>query len=111
MVRQIDIRQGDGNEREGRARVERDRGGGEGVSAEVSEWCDSCSLHQYAHPRCDHCKAHATWSIMNLEGPDMDPIVRWLACGRHVHRSLMDGDWELDTVQIMHVEFDGYTHA
>ena len=52
-------------------------------------------------PPCDHCTAPARWSIQNYEGNDMDPIVRWFACGRHVHRALDQGRWEVDAVQVM----------
>lgn len=51
--------------------------------------------------RCDLCTAYAVWSIQNYEGDDMQPIVRWFACGRHVHGVLTDGHWEVDAVQVM----------
>lgn len=50
--------------------------------------------------RCNRCDAYAAWSVCNLEGEDMQPIVRWFACGRHLHGVLTDADWELDAVHI-----------
>ena len=50
--------------------------------------------------RCDRCPAFAVWSIANVEGPAMQPIVRWFACGRHLHTVLTEGDWELDAVHV-----------
>ncbi len=51
-------------------------------------------------PKCDSCPATARWSIANLEGADSDPIVRWFACGRHVHMALDLNHWETDTVTL-----------
>ncbi|WP_100499376.1 hypothetical protein [Geodermatophilus chilensis] len=51
--------------------------------------------------RCDRCTAYAVWSIQNYEGGDMQPIVRWFACGRHLHQVLTEADWEVDAVQVM----------
>jgi hypothetical protein len=51
-------------------------------------------------PDCDRCHTAARWSICNLEGVDMQPIVRWFACGRHLHTVLAEGGWELDCVQV-----------
>jgi hypothetical protein len=53
---------------------------------------------------CDRCPAVAVWSIQNIEGPGMQPITRWFACGRHINAVLRDGQWELDAVQIMHLQ-------
>lgn len=53
---------------------------------------------------CDRCPAGAAWSVQNIEGPDMQPITRWFACGRHISAVLRDGNWETDTVQVMRVE-------
>ena len=55
------------------------------------------------NPLCDRCPARAHWSICNLEGSPMQPIVRWFACGRHLHRVLLDGDWEVDSVHLYDV--------
>lgn len=52
------------------------------------------------YPICDRCKAFARWSICNIEGNEMRPIVRWFACGTHLNTVLLDGDWEVDTVSI-----------
>lgn len=51
-------------------------------------------------PDCGRCSAAARWSICNLEGDRMDPIVRWFACGRHLHTVLTEANWELDCVQV-----------
>jgi hypothetical protein len=51
-------------------------------------------------PDCDRCHTAARWSVCNLEGISMDPIVRWFACGRHLHTVLTEADWELDCVQV-----------
>lgn len=51
-------------------------------------------------PECDQCTAAARWAICNLEGDDMQPIVRWFACGRHLNSVLSVADWELDCVQV-----------
>lgn len=75
------------------------------------DYCDSCPKHVDSHPLCDMCEAHGVWSIQNLEGPNMDPITRWFACGRHLHRVLSDANWELDAVMVMRLEFDGYTRS
>lgn len=53
-----------------------------------------------AHPICDRCKAFARWSICNLEGPQLDPITRWFACGRHLSLVLNEGFWEVDSVHL-----------
>jgi len=50
--------------------------------------------------RCDRCGSYAVWSICNLEGNDMQPIVRWFACGRHLHAILTGGRWDLDAVMV-----------
>lgn len=57
--------------------------------------------------RCDRCPSPASWSIQNLEGVEMLPTVRWFACGRHVHRVLSEGRWDMDAVQIQHIEHPG----
>lgn len=51
-------------------------------------------------PICGKCTRHARWSICNLEGPDMAPIVRWFACGRHLHSVLVEGRRAVDAVQV-----------
>ncbi|HEX3778612.1 MAG TPA: hypothetical protein VHX38_03015 [Pseudonocardiaceae bacterium] len=49
----------------------------------------------------NHGKDHrARWSICNLEGHDLQPVVRAFACGRHLHSVLEDMPWEMDCVQI-----------
>ena len=50
--------------------------------------------------RCDRCGRYAAWSICNLEGGDMRPVVRWFACGQHLHAILTDGFWDLDAVMV-----------
>lgn len=51
-------------------------------------------------PSCSGCQTVARWSICNLEGSQMQPVVRAFACGRHLH-SVLDGmQWEVDAVQI-----------
>ena len=50
--------------------------------------------------RRDRCGSYAAWSICNLEGYDMQPIVRWFACGRHLHTVLTDGLWDVDAVSV-----------
>jgi len=50
--------------------------------------------------KCDRCDAHARWSICNVEGDDMQPIGRWLACGRHLHTVLANGQWDMDCVHV-----------
>lgn len=52
------------------------------------------------HPRCDRCAAFARWSVCNLEGPWLDPIVRWFACGRHLSQVVADAPWEVDSVHL-----------
>lgn len=51
-------------------------------------------------PPCDRCTAFARWSICNLEGPDLGPVVRWFACGLHLNGVLAHGCWEVDSVTI-----------
>lgn len=58
-------------------------------------------------PRCGRCAAVARWSVCNLEGDAMDPIVRWLACGRHLHAVLDEGVWEVDCVQVYDILYVG----
>lgn len=57
---------------------------------------------------CDRCPAFAPWSIQNLEGDDLAPITRWFACNRHLalilRQHFLDGDWEVDTVQVMYLD-------
>lgn len=53
---------------------------------------------------CEVCGRKSRWSILNLEGLHMQPVTRWFACGRHLHRVLDQtrwGGWAVDTVQIM----------
>jgi hypothetical protein len=68
--------------------------------------CPRCAVHwNESHcPKCDDCQAPAFWSVQNLEGLEMQPITRWFACGRHIHAILSSGQWEVDTVQVMHIE-------
>lgn len=49
---------------------------------------------------CDVCGCESHWSIANLEGSDLSPITRWFACGRHLHRVLVDGRWDMDVVEV-----------
>lgn len=49
---------------------------------------------------CGSCRNQARWSICNLEGERMDPIVRALACGRHLHCALVDMRWDMDCVHV-----------
>ena len=59
-------------------------------------------------PGCDTCTNRARWSIQNFEGDDMEPIVRWLACGQHLHSILIDGRWDTDAVQLMEIPRDSH---
>ena len=59
-------------------------------------------------PGCDSCTNRARWSIQNLEGLDMQPIVRWLACGRHLNSILAEGRWGTDAVQLMEIPRDSH---
>lgn len=52
------------------------------------------------HPKCDRCDAFARWSVGNFEGDAGMPTIRWMACGRHLHRVLEDADWHLDAVEL-----------
>lgn len=49
---------------------------------------------------CDTCGRRARWSVCNLEGNWMSPVVRWFACGRHLHGVLDRADWEVDSVHL-----------
>ncbi len=60
---------------------------------------------------CDRCPAFAVWSIQNYEGDPMQPIVRWFACGRHIHQVLTEGDWEVDAVQVMDLRGPSWENA
>lgn len=53
-----------------------------------------------ADPACDRGDHPARWSICNLEGAAVQPIVRAFTCGRHLHRVLDDMPWEMDAVQV-----------
>ncbi len=52
---------------------------------------------------CNHvpCAAPVIWSVQNLEGPDLEPITRWFACGRHLSAVLTESPWNTDAVQVM----------
>lgn len=70
------------------------------------ELCSKCASPWNVSPcpGCDTCHAPAHWSIQNYEGDALSPTVRWFACGRHVHSILLNGRWDMDAVQVQHIE-------